>query len=151
MSSKNYIQDLCIKIVQTDGIRKKQVKEAKAKRDSLTDTLKSTNLSHAPKSGGSGVSDPTAAIYEQIEYLEAFIAEQERRIEAVERAIQNIGRQYEEAVRREMIDGILLNLAAGGGLPFSEIPYPFAKDHFYETRKAFLRDVGVRLYLVNRF
>jgi hypothetical protein len=150
MSSKNYIQDLCIKIVQTDGIRKKQVREAQTKRESLTDTLKSMNLSHMPR-GGSGISDPTAAIYDQIEYLETYIFEQEKRIEAVEQATQNIGRQYEEKVRAEMIDGILLNLASGGGLPFSEIPYPFAKDHFYETRKQFLRDVGIRLYLVNNY
>ncbi|MDD4565707.1 MAG: hypothetical protein PHE79_09585 [Eubacteriales bacterium] len=149
MSSKNYVQDLCIKIVQTDGIRKKQVREARAKRESLTDTLKSTNLSHMPK-GGTGINDPTGKIYDQIEYLETFISEQERRIEAVEQAAQNIGRQYDEKIRNEMIDGILLNLAAGGGLPFSEIPYPFAKDHFYETRKQFLRDVGIELYLINR-
>lgn|GEM_PF-6867195 len=150
MSTKNYIRDLCIKIVQTHDIRKKQVIEAKDKRDSLTDTLKSINLSHTPR-GRPWVSDPTAEIYEQIEYLDTFIAEQERRIDAVEQAIQNIGRQYEEKVRSEIVDGILLNIAAGGWLPFSETPYPFAKDHFYKTRKQFLRDVGIRLYLINRF
>lgn len=143
---KDYVRDLCIKIVQTDTNRRKDVARAKDIRKELQDTLKSQDMGQIGRSGET--SDPTADLCAKLEVWDKYIKEQQERIEAVKQATENIGRQYDEKTREQMLNSILLNLSTGGYLPFHFLAYPWEQTHFYATRKQFLRDIAKKLNLV---
>lgn len=149
MSKRDYTREICVKIVQTHPERKKRIREAIKKRESLTDTMKSVNITDMPINHN-GVGRPTEKLYEEIEYLDTYIAIEQNRVEVVEAAIMRMGNKYSPKVQKEIRDGILIHLSPDCDIPQYQIPYPFEKEHFYNTRKEFLRDIAHNLYLIPR-
>ena len=143
---------ICLKLVETHDSRKKRVKKLKAERASLYGKINSLNITDMPTSHGGDAGDPIFNLYAKMEELEEAINAEQHRIQIVDDAIENIGKNIEKdaEVRRQMQKGILTNIQLGGcEVPFYYTNYPeqYSKDMFYAHRKAFLREIADKLYL----
>ena len=154
--SKKYgrraITIICQKLVETHESRKKRIKNMQVERESLYDKFKSLNITDMPTSHGGGVSDPVHDLYCHLEELDEAIKVEQHRIDIIDTAIGNIGKNIEPdlAIRKQMQSCILTNIQMGGfNIPFAYMNYPekYSKDAFYLHRQAFLKEIAQKLYL----
>lgn len=144
---------ICLKLVESHESRKFSIEAKKTKKTALEQKIKSINITDMPRGGGpQGVSDPVHDVYIKIETLDRQIKTEQRRVDAVEKAIDRIG-FYEPNPddRKQMRDAILMNIQMGGHeMPFKYLQYPQQYDmiKFYKQRKAFLMDIATQLDLV---
>jgi hypothetical protein len=145
------IKAICVKLVQSHEDRKKSVELLKAERAALVGKLPGFSLSDMPKSFSNDISDPVHRIYIRLEQLDYHIAEEQKRIEAVEAAIKNIGAfEKNPAIRKQIRKSILENIKQGGYLmpyEYANFPEKYTRDQFYKQRNAFLYEIARNLYL----
>lgn len=147
---KNEISIICKNLVMTHEARKKRIKRLKYERDSLRGTLTSVTLSDMPMAPRSGISDSVSDISQMIEELDECIADEQRRVTAVEKAINKLGSiEDDPEIRRQIVKGILDNIK-DGGIPFAYVTFPdkYDRNYFYEQRRDFLREIGRNLHLL---
>lgn len=142
---------ICSRLVETHERRKASIKLAQAERDAMELQVKVIKIDDMPRgSGGSG--DPVFELYAKMENLDEYIADEQRRVDAVDRAISRIG-YYERdpEIREQMRAGILKNIQMGGYvMPYEYVDYPekYDKNSFYAQRKSFLMEIARELNLV---
>lgn len=145
------IKTICVKLVQSHEDRKKSVGLLKAERAALVGKLPGFSLSDMPKNFFNDISDPVHKTYIRLEQLDYHIAEEQKRIEAVDAAIKNIG-AYEKnrKIRTQIRRSILENIKQGGYLmPYEYANYPeeYDRNQFYRQRNAFLYEIAKTLCL----
>ena len=145
------IISICLRLVETHEDRKKSIQLARTERASMELKVKEIKMDDMPRGSG-GIGDPVFELYTKMENLDEYIADEQRRVEAVERAIIRIG-HYEKdpALREQMRAGILINIQMGGHeMPFEYIDYPekYSKKSFYAQRRSFLYEIARELNLV---
>lgn len=144
---------ICLKLVESHESRKFSIESKRTKRIALEQKIKSITITDMPNGGGlQGVSDPVHEVYSKIEELDRQIKIEQRRVDAVEYAIDRIG-FYEQNPedRKKMREAILMNIQMGGHeMPFEYLDYPqqYDRNKFYSQRKAFLMDIANQLDLV---
>lgn len=147
---RNEITIICKNLVMTHDDRKKRLKLLKYERDSLCGSLSGVTITDMPMAPHSGISNPVSNIYLKIEELDECITDEQRRVNAVERAINKLGSiEDDPEIRRQIVKGILDNIK-DGGIPFAYVTFPdkYDRNYFYEQRRDFLREIGRNLHLL---
>jgi len=144
---------ICLRLVETHEDRKESIELARLERSAMEMQIKALKINDMPRGSG-GTGDPVFELYAKMESLEEYIADEQRRVNAVDRAINRIGHyERDPATREQMRAGILKNIQMGGHvIPYEYAGYPekYDRNQFYAQRKSFIMEIARSLNLMLR-
>lgn len=159
MDKKKYggrdpIISICLRLVETHEDRKESIELAQMERKSMELKIKEIKVDDMPHGSG-GTSDPVFDLYAKMENLDEYINDEQRRVDAVDRAIDRIGHyEHDPTIREQMRAGILKNIQMGGHvIPYEYAGYPekYDRNQFYAQRKSFIMEIARSLNLALKY
>lgn len=148
---RNELTIICKNLVMTHDNRIKNIKLLKYEKEMLREGMNGITITDMPTAPRSGISDTVSNVAQKIEEIDVWIEDEQRRVDAVEKAIENLGKcEDDPEIRKQIKKGILDNIRYGGSsLPYEYVAFPekYTRTDFYDQRKAFLREIGHNLHL----